>query len=89
LEEINGHLGFNELKNCSWGELEGSKWISKGQGVKYLRVQIRFGLSWDTNFDNLLASLKTKLITCAFARLSFAQKACEATFYPSTFDSMK
>jgi hypothetical protein len=54
---------LDELMNCSWGELEGLKWIPKGQGVKYLGVQIRFGFSQDANFDNLLASFKTKLTT--------------------------
>jgi hypothetical protein len=54
---------LDEPRNYSWGGLEGSKWILKGQGVKYLGVQIRFGFSRDANFDNLLTSFKRKLIT--------------------------
>jgi hypothetical protein len=68
----------NEPRICSWSELEGLKWIPKGQGVKHLGVQIRFGFSRDASFDNLLASFKTKLITWAFAKLSLARRALVA-----------
>jgi hypothetical protein len=37
-------------------------WVSKGQGVKYLGLQIDYHLPIGANFDKIMVSLKSKLI---------------------------
>jgi hypothetical protein len=37
-------------------------WIPKGEGVRYLGIQIGFRLPAEVNFDKLMISFKRKLI---------------------------
>jgi hypothetical protein len=47
----------------SWGHEVILKWIPKGEGVRYLGVQIGFRLPTEANFDKMMVALKIKLIS--------------------------
>jgi hypothetical protein len=58
----------------SWGQEVGLKWIPKGEGVRYLGVQVGFRLPTEANFDKMMAALKGKLISWSHSNLSLAGK---------------
>jgi hypothetical protein len=45
-----------------WGQEVGLKWVPRGEGVRYLGVQVRFHLPIEANFNKMLSALKGKLI---------------------------
>jgi hypothetical protein len=52
-----------EKKEWEWGQEVGLRWIPKGQGVRYLCIQIGFRLPTEANFEKLMLALKGKMIT--------------------------
>jgi hypothetical protein len=61
-------------KSWEWGENEGLKWISKGKGTRYLRIQVGFHLPSEANFDTMMLALKGKLINWNSNKFSLAGK---------------
>ncbi len=59
-------------KPWAWGEEEGLKWIPKGKGTRYLGIQVGFHLPTEANFDSMMLTLKSKLITWSHNALSLA-----------------
>jgi hypothetical protein len=55
-----------------WGEEVGLKWIPKGKGTRYLRIQVGFHLPLEANFDSMMLALKIKLIIWNNNALSLA-----------------
>jgi len=51
-----------EKKEWEWGQEVGLKWIPKGQGVRYLGIQIGFQLPTEANLEKLMLALKGKMI---------------------------
>jgi hypothetical protein len=51
-----------EKKERVWGQEVWLKWIPKGQGVRYLGIQIGFWLPTEANFEKLMLALKWKMI---------------------------
>jgi hypothetical protein len=61
-----------EKKEWEWGQEVGLRWIPKGQGVRYLGIQIGFRLPIEANFEKLMFNLKGKMITLGKCNLSLA-----------------
>jgi hypothetical protein len=59
-------------RTWSWGEEEGLKWIPRGEGTRYLGIQVGFHLPTEANFDKMMLSLKGKLISWSHNTLSLA-----------------
>jgi hypothetical protein len=57
-------------RTWTWGQEVGLKWIPKGEGVRYLGVQVGFRLATEANFDKMMATLKGKLISWSQSNLS-------------------
>jgi hypothetical protein len=55
-----------------WGQEVGLKWVPRGEGVRYLGVQIGFHLPIEANFNKMLSALKGKLICWSHSNLSLA-----------------
>ncbi len=55
-----------------WGQEVGLKWVPRGEGVKYLGVQVGFHLPTEANFNKMLSALKGKLICWSHNNLSLA-----------------
>jgi hypothetical protein len=47
-----------EKKEREWGQEVGLRWIPKGQGVRYLSIQIGFWLPIKANFEKVMLTLK-------------------------------
>jgi hypothetical protein len=41
-----------------WGQEVGLKWVPRGEGVRYLGVQVGFHLPTEANFNKMLSALK-------------------------------
>jgi hypothetical protein len=61
-----------------WGEEVGLKWIPRGEGVRYLGVQVGFHLPAEANFNMMLSALKGKLICWSHSNLSLAGRVLVA-----------
>jgi len=59
-------------KTWEWGCEVGLKWVPKGEGIRYLDVQIDFRLPTEANFDKMMLVLKGKLINWGRNNLSLA-----------------
>ncbi len=59
-------------RTWNWGREEGLKWVPKGEGVRYLGVQVGFRLPTEANFDKMMVALKGKLINWGHKNLSLA-----------------
>jgi hypothetical protein len=59
-------------RTWTWGQEVGLKWIPKGEGVRYLGVQVGFRLPTKANFDKMMTALKGKLINWSHSNLSLA-----------------
>jgi hypothetical protein len=53
-------------------------WVSKGQGIKYLGLQIGYHLPIKANFDQIMLALKSKLINWGNKKVSLASKVSVA-----------
>jgi hypothetical protein len=49
-------------------------WVSEGQGIKYLGLQIDYHLPIEANFDKIMLSLKSKLINWWNKKVSLVSK---------------
>ncbi len=61
-----------------WGQEVGLKWVPRGEGVKYLGVQVGFHLPTEANFNKMLSALKEKLICWSHNNLSLAGRVLVA-----------
>jgi hypothetical protein len=59
-------------RTWTWGQEVGLKWIPKGEGVRYLEVQVGFHLPTEANFDKMMVTLKGKLIHWSHSNLLLA-----------------
>jgi hypothetical protein len=59
-------------RTWNWGIEVGLKWLTEGEGTKYLGVLVGFHLPPKANFDRLMIALKSKLIAWNHNLLSLA-----------------
>ncbi len=59
-------------KSWEWGKDEQLKWILKGEGTRYLGIQVGFHLPSEANFDKMMLALKGKLINWSNNKLLLA-----------------
>jgi len=59
-------------KTWNWGEDVGLRWVPKGEGTRYLGIQVGFHLPSEANFDKMMLALKGKLINWSQNNLSLA-----------------
>lgn len=55
-----------------WGQEVDLKWVPRGEGVRYLGVQVGFHFPTEANFNMMLSALKGKLICWSHSNLSLA-----------------
>jgi len=65
-------------RTWDWGQEVGLKWVPKGEGVKYLGVQVGFHLPTEANFNKMLSALKEKLICWSHSNLSLVGRVLVA-----------
>jgi hypothetical protein len=59
-------------RTWNWGTEVGVKWLTEGEGTRYLGVLVGFHLLPEANFDRLMIALKSKLIAWSHNLLSLA-----------------
>jgi hypothetical protein len=56
----------------NWGSEVGLRWVPKGEGTRYLGIQVGHHLPTEANFDKMMTTLKSKLISWSHNNLSLA-----------------
>jgi len=59
-------------RTWTWGGEVGLRWISEGEGTRYLGIQVGFHLPSETNFDKMMLAFKSKFINWSHNNLSLA-----------------